>query len=239
MKLIKNNRVKVGERYESQINITTKVKWFEGNTERTFDELPALAKDDETPVHYFGATNFNGAFRFGFEQLPIPDEDVSTGWDLIDMGIWGVKAPIRSITIPLAWLSNGALYYVYQHLDPGLTVWTKVVEVQCLENAYGTLLEATMSNKFEIEGIRYDVKNSDFIPQFDNEILLGNLSLFGRNDVDKVSPLAYKDPVNNLLTTIDVGIAFDINKEAFYGTYLKPNVNDVMHSLFVINTVKN
>lgn len=107
------------------------------------------------------------------------------------------------------------------------------VRIECKQVAYGTLLDATSSDRFTINNIRYKVPDSTKTAQFEKQLRLIRQSLFGKLSTDDISPAAYQKPEQFQVNIVDIPLIKGIDKESSIGTYLNYDVGEILLSIFV------
>lgn len=135
---------------------------------------------------------------------------------------------------------RGDVIISYYDLDSdGLDMNVTLCEiiVNCKQVQYTSLLEASSSDKFTINNVRYRVPTG-FGKQYENQILATRHSLFGKLATDEVSPAAYQKPNQFQNEIVDIPIIKGIDKETSISSYLEYDIGEILLSIFVSNQTK-
>lgn len=119
----------------------------------------------------------------------------------------------------------------------GGTNYVALAIVRTSDVPYGTLLDATNSNTFNINLLRYNVTAGQEL-QFANAILCADETMFGKFTSDPVNPESYKNPEQDQDNIIDIDIKFDVNKQRGLSTLVNYNVESMRWNLFISNATK-
>ena len=135
-------------------------------------------------------------------------------------------------------LSRGDMLQTYYRIesgasDTGVTIYLAEIRLECKQVAYGTLLDATSSDRFTINNIRYKVSDTTKTAQFEKNLRIIRQTLFGKLSTDDISPASYQRPEQYQANIVDVPIIKGIDKESSFGTYLNFDVGEILLSIFV------
>jgi hypothetical protein len=99
------------------------------------------------------------------------------------------------------------------------------VVIHCNQIAYGSLLEATNSDRFVISTIRYSLPNPTVLTQYGEQVNYLYQGLFGKSVTDSLNPLSYKEPTQFQTGVIDIPLGsngWGIDKYSEFGGYIIP-----------------
>lgn len=202
-------------------------------TERTAAYILANEPTGATslPAFLFGNSDFAAGFSKLKSQFPL------SGWTYSDPFVYGkdypatqfgvidstVRAKLRSGDLVLTFYIDDTVNYV------ALTV------IRCTQVGYATLLDALSSDMFTMNMIRYVMADTTSVglAQYNNNITVIKLSLFGKFDSDFVSPNSFKIPEQQQDGIIDIPLVKGIDKQVAVATDINYNVTNVQWSLFV------
>ncbi len=121
------------------------------------------------------------------------------------------------------------------------TQYVALVDINCPQVAYGTLLESLVSDRFVLNMIRYVVPDSSptSLNQYSNQIGIFSQSLFGKFNSDFISPNSFKMPTQLQNNLIDIPLKRGIDKSQFIATYLNPLCTTMTWSTFVWTVSKH
>jgi hypothetical protein len=163
------------------------------------------------------------ATPFVYNTVPVPGTSALGPWDAT------VTAQLR----------DGDLVFPYTATVGG-TNYLALKVVRTTDVPFGTLLEATNSNMFGINMIRYKV-NSDAAAdtaQFANTIVCGDETMFGRFTKDTVNPEAYKNPEQQQTDIVDIDFEFKVSKQKTLSSYFNYDAGTIRLQCFVAWAVK-
>ncbi|MFA7302014.1 MAG: hypothetical protein WC069_06910, partial [Candidatus Shapirobacteria bacterium] len=131
-------------------------------------------------------------------------------------------------------LQLGDLVIPFTSALPGAgTTTLGLAIVRCSQVAYGTLLDALNSDRFVMNMIRYNIPDTTKVTQYNNNIGLFTLSLFGKADADYVSPNSYKKPEQFQNGFIDLPLKYGVAKQKSIGMYVNYDCDVITWSIFV------
>lgn len=189
-----------------------------------YTEIAAAAVNaalrNSLPFFVFGNSDFASGFSKLKGQYPI-----NANWSYGRPGIYG-KDDFEELAFDstvIGSLQNGDLVLPFTSTLPGAGTTTLALNIiRCNTVAYGTLLDALNSDRFVLNGIRYTLDDTTQLAQFNNQIGMFLLSLFGKFNSDFVSPASYKDPKQFQDGIVDIPLKYGIEKGtslAFYNNY--------------------
>ena len=197
-------------------------------------ELNASLRNN-LPFFVFGTNDFAAGFAFLQSQYPI-----NSNWTYGVPFIWtGQATELALDAVVFNSLQKGDLVIPFTSPLPGAGTTTLGLNiVRCNNVAYGTLLDSANSDRYILNGIRYVIDDTSQLAQFQNQIGLFDLSLFGKFDSDRVSPNSFKKPEQFQNGIIDIPIEYGIDKHkamAFYNLFSNANQS---WSIFVTAVMK-
>jgi hypothetical protein len=189
-----------------------------------------VALQTQLPVFVFGNSDFASGFANIRRAFPL------NTWVYGRPGIWG-KDDFSEFAFDATVTSTlmlGDLVIPYTSALPGAgTTTVGLAIVRCSQVAYGTLLDALNSDRFVMNMIRYNLPDTTQVAQYNNNIGIFNLSLFGKFNQDFVSPNSYKKPEQFQNGFIDVPLKMGIAKQDSLGMYVNYTCVDITWSVFV------
>lgn len=131
-------------------------------------------------------------------------------------------------------LVKGDLVIPY-YVTLGGVNYAALVVVRCTQVAYGTLLDALNSDMFTMNMIRYIMADitAAGLAQYNNNIFIQKLSLFGKYDSDFVSPNSFKLPEQMQDGVIDIPLVKGIDKQIALASAMNNDSGVVQWSIFV------
>lgn len=192
---------------------------------------PTLAT--QFPAFIFGNMDKAGGFALLRQQFPVQvwaygtpfiygaDSGAGTSFGVLDaVAIAGLN--IGDLVIPFTSVLGGVNYAAF-------------VVVNCVQSAYGSMVDALSSDLFRMNMIRYNVPSAAAtdLAQYVQNIIILKQSIFGKFDQDKISPNSFKVPEQQQDNIIDVPIKQDFNKQVALATYINYNVSYVTWNVFV------
>lgn len=228
-------KVKGNPAFSAQFDITTYLKFFTLNggsyTAIAASALNAALKNS-LPLFLFGFNDYLSGF-YNLQKL----YPVNSNWTIGRPGIYGKDffdgAFDSTVT---ALLIKGDLVIPFTSALPGAgTTTLALVIVRCPQVAYGTLLQSLASDRFVQNMIRYTVpdETATSLAQYQNNIGIHKLSLFGKNNNDFVSPNSYNKPEDQKKNIIDVPLKTPIDKQKALATYINYDVSYITWSTYV------
>lgn len=188
------------------------------------------------PVFIFSNSDYASGFAKLRGQYPL------SGWSYEAPFIFGANtwpgtatSGIFDATV-LNLLRPGDLVLPYSGSSGG-TNYVAIAIVRTSDVPYGSLLDATNSNTFNINLLRYTV-NTGQETQFANAILCADETMFGKFTSDPVNPESYKNPEQDQDNIIDIDIRFDVNKQRGLSSLVNYDIATMRWNLFISNAVK-
>ena len=133
-------------------------------------------------------------------------------------------------------LRVGDLVIPYSATSGG-TDYVALTIIRTSDVPFGTLLDATNSNTFQINLLRYTVPAGSEI-QFANAILCADETMFGKFTSDPVNPESFKNPEQDQDNIIDIDIDFNVNKQRGLSTLVNYNIESFRWNLFISGAQK-
>lgn len=218
---------------------------------RTLTAPGSLPSDLQTDVaaFLFGKADSEGGFRRNNQLFPVSNWTYKTNMMVRDntpsyeFRVSQTAGDIETVSIQSPSVLDGAaargdILQSYYRLESGATainadIYLAEIRIECKQVAYGTLLDATSSDRFTINNIRYKVSDSTKTAQFEKQLRLIRQSLFGKLSTDDISPAAYQKPEQFQVNIIDIPLIKGIDKESSLGTFLNYDVGEILLSIFV------
>ena len=198
---------------------------------------PTLAT--QLPVFLFGNSDKSGGFRKMRAQFPLSgwsydtpfiygsDSGAGTTFGTLDATAKGVLQ-VGDLVLPVTAVLGGVNYVAFSI-------------IRCSQTAYGSLLDATNSDSFRMNMVRYILSDSTAtsLAQYLNQLQPFNLSIFGKFNSDQTSPNSFKIPEQQQQNIIDIPLVLDVDKQVSIGTYMNYDLPTQMQlSFFVAEVVK-
>lgn len=163
-------------------------------------------------------------------------------WEIGDSFIFGRDVARDGFNNSLP-ISVTAQFQVGDMITPytataGGTDYAAYVIIRVANIAYGSLLGAIDSDQFSMNMLRYVLNSTSDLAQYAEQIELVNLSLFGKQGSDTISPNSFKKPENQQETIIDMTYNLHINKETMIVVPILYNVVNFSWSIFVSTVEK-
>ncbi len=196
--------------------------------------LPAALNaglQNDLPFFLFGQSDYESGYAKLVQQFQI-----NANWTFGAPFIFGKDNPAIALDANATGvLQKGDLVLPYtSDLPGGGTTTVALLVVRCSNIAMGSLLQATSSDTFIINGVRYVLDDpTTNAQQYSKAINVFELSIFGKFDSDSFTPNAYKVPEQFQNGIVDLPITKGIDKHksiAFPNLYT--NVSQSM-SIFV------
>lgn len=192
--------------------------------------VPALGT--QLPAFLFANSDFASGFAKLKSLFPLVG-----GWSYGTPFIYGKPLPrINNMELDataIAQLRDGDLV-IPVYYDSGATTYVGFTIVRCTQVAYGTLLDALNSDRFVMNMLRYVMTDTSTVglAQYQNNIQLLKLSLFGKFASDFVSPNSFKLPEQMQNGIIDIPLEKGIDKQIALATFINYDAIRVQWSLF-------
>ena len=207
---------------------------------------PSLA--GSLPVFLFGWNDFKAGFpkmraaytvnTWTYGRAFLHQYDNSN--DVLTSLVGGIGQFIPLDSNALAVLHAGDLVIPFT-ANVGGTQYVALVDINCPQVAYATLLESLVSDKFVLNMIRYIVPDAtpNSLNQYTNQIGIFSQSLFGKFNSDFISPNSFKMPTQLQNNLIDIPLKRGIDKSQFIASYLNPLCVSMTWSTFVWTVSKH
>lgn len=209
-------------------------------TEVLAADLPAALKQ-KFPAILWGLTDFDAGFIKSTQQYAL-------------QGGWAYGAPQIYGKLPILWTSDGiaADATVKSFITFGDMVFTfkatfggddyhAFLVVNNANAPYSTNLSATSSNKYNVNGLRYQLNDQSdaAVLQFKNKFGVYRNSMFGRFITDTFNPLSYKQAKDQQRDILDLPFQQTVDKDAILSIPINYDRRDgVVISVFVMNIEK-
>lgn len=193
----------------------------------------------QLPVFLFGNSDKAGGFKKMRSQFPL------SGWAYDTPFIYGADSGAGTIfgaldSTATANLLVGDLVLPVTASLGGVD-YVAFTIIRCSQTAYGSLLDATNSDSFTMNMVRYILTDSTApsLAQYLNQLQPFNLSIFGKFSSDQTSPNSFKIPEQQQQNIIDVPLVLDVDKQVSIGLYMNYDLPTQMQlSFFVAQVVK-
>lgn len=191
---------------------------------------------EQLPVFLFA----NGDFAAGYAALrsnfPLVQWTYNTPLVMNKQYMFSDFSPFDATV--LAQLRPGDVVQVFTATTGG-TDYVALRIIRFSNVAYAHLLEATNSNAFKINLIRYTVANTPAgLAQFANPIFILNETMFGKFSKDSLDPESYQNPEQNQPQIVDVQLKVEVMKEKGLATLVNPDVVAFRWNLFIQSAFK-
>lgn len=90
---------------------------------------------------------------------------------------------------------------------------TDIVEIRCPQYAYPSMLDATLVDRFDINGIRYSISDTSLTDQFSKKFKTFENSMFGKIDFNALSVATFKNPEQFQAGIVDIPLTWDVNSQ--------------------------
>jgi hypothetical protein len=129
-------------------------------------------------------------------------------------------------------------YYFNVVSSTNIEIYLAEIVIECKQVAYGTLLDATSSDRFSVNNIRYKIPDVTKTSQYEKQLKVTRQSLFGKLSTDEISPAAYQKPNQFQTNIVDIPLIKGIDKESSISSYLEYDVGEILLSIFVATQKK-
>jgi hypothetical protein len=182
------------------------------------------------PLFLFGNSDFASGYKKLREQFPL-----SGGWSYGNPIVYGRdETPANwDATITNQLLLGDLVIPVTSALPGAGTTTLGLSIVRCNQVAYGTLLDALNSDRFVMNMIRYVLDDATKTAQFSQNINFCKQSLFGKFNLDYLSPNSYKKPEQYQNGIIDVPAGWGIDKQKALASFVNYDCVGMTWSIFV------
>jgi hypothetical protein len=178
-------------------------------------------------VYLFGLTDWHGGY-LRLRNLVQP----GGGWQFNDnlSGIVGFNY-VPAIAFLQGIAQSGDMFLSFSIINP-LPALFGVVRIRCQNVAYGTFLNAFVSDLITIDTIRYIVPVAN-INQLINPVVFGVQSLFGKVKADNIDPRMYITNRDFQQQIADIPINLPIDKSLMIGFSVDVFCQNISWVLFV------
>lgn len=193
------------------------------------------ALQNNLPFFIFGANDFAAGYASLRGRFPI-----NANWAYGSPFIWTGQATELALDATVFNdLQIGDLVIPFTSALPGAGTTTLALHIVRSPNvAYATILESSSSDRFIIDGIRYRIPDQSQTAQYDNQIGLFDLSLFGKFNSDNASPTSYIKPEQFQNGVVDIPIEYAIDKHKSFGLFNVFTNLTMTLSIFVVAVSK-
>jgi len=131
-------------------------------------------------------------------------------------------------------LQDGDLVITYTATAGG-TDYLALKIIRSLDVGFATLLQATQSNLFGTNMVRYSAFSDAAvdIAQFANPFKCVDLTMFGKFTQDTVNPKGFKNPEQQQKDIIDIDFEFRVSKQKAIGCYFNFDAGAIDLNMFV------
>ncbi len=182
----------------------------------------------------------NSDYAAGFAKLQ-GQYSLGSFWQYGDPFIYGRDYPVTAFGVldatVIAQLRKGDLVFPFTAVTSGPVNTLALVIVRTSDVPYATLLDATNSNRFDINLIRYTVTAGQET-QFANAILCAKETMFGKFTSDPINPEAFKNPEQDQDNIIDIDVSFAVDKESGLSTFVNFDILTMRWNIFISSAVK-
>jgi len=201
----------------------------------------AQATGLQLPVFLFGNSDKAAGFKKMRSQFVLQN-----GWAYDTPFIYGADSGAGTIFGALdatarAGLQVGDLVLPITVVGAGPTNLVAFTVIRCSQTGYGSLLDATNSDAFTMNMVRYIMTDSTAasLAQYLNQLQPFNLSIFGKFQSDQTSPNSFKIPEQQQQNIVDVPLVLDVDKQVSIGVFMNYDIPVQMQlSFFVAKVVK-
>lgn len=181
----------------------------------------------------FGNLDFESGYPLLQSQFPLQN------WNYGVPQIYGRS--VTPATNGIAWdanvtanLQKGDLVFSY-YATAGGTKYVALLVVRSQDVPFGSLLQATQSNMFGLNLIRYVVNSTAAadLAQFTNAIICTDETMFGKISKDSVNPNSFKNPEQMQDQIIDIDFDFKISKQKALSSYFNYDAGALSLQMFV------
>ncbi len=231
--------------FDAQFNIKFLVKYFTESsgtyTGRTAAYVLANAATLATAGALAGFVFGTSDSQSGFLQLR-QNFNLAV-WAYSDIFIYGrdyARSNYSAIDATVkAQLLQGDLVEPFYSTQAGPVNYTAFVIIRMTNMAYGTLLQQMMNATFTAVTLRYTLGDSTLVTQYDNQIGIFDLSLFGNQKKGNVDPSGFKIPAQNQNGIVDIPIQQAVGKSIAWATYINYDNVSFTWGIFVLGFKNN
>ena len=181
------------------------------------------------PVYFFGNIDKASFYKNAENKLPI-----STAWNFSAQS-WRVKNT-DSVMVEAPIVKKGDLYQNFSKTVGGKE-YVCTVSIHCPQTPYGSFLEAISSDTFIINMVRYKVDKTN-TDQFQNQLHILKLSLFGKVEHDTIDPNTYITSGTFQDNIADIPLQLKVDKNLVVGTYINYNCTNLQLIFTVLTANK-
>lgn len=212
---------------KSKFSLNVLLKFGSAGVEITPAALPAAAQNP-VPFIGFGNADYNGGYEKALSQF-------NDDWLFYRSGVW--QRDISSLNVPPIenYLDTGD-YVIEWQVDVGGTLYWAYTIIKSPNIAYGNLLNSTNSDTFFMNNIRFSINDLTQLAQFDESIIVYNVSLFGKSVFDTIVPSDLKSPEQYQNGIIDIPLARQMNKATGFAMAMNYTLGSFTWSFNVIET---
>ena len=194
-------------------------KYIRGNASnaklrKSFEEMehfPSIIEQGVSPGGSFKA-QFDLVITRATANIAQSLDVAVLGFSKLDSGYLGIVLPTTGGTVAVAYGTNNALPNAveFTHVN-GLN--TDVITVTCPQTPYPSFLQSSAVDRYRINNIRYSISNSLIQQQFSNTFSFRDNSIFGLSKANPLSPITFKNPMNEQDGIIDIPVQENMDKE--------------------------
>jgi hypothetical protein len=189
------------------------------------------ALQNNLPFFIFGNNDFAAGYNYLRGQYPI-----NANWSYGSPFVWTGQATELGLDATVfADLQIGDIVLPFTSALPGAGTTTLALHIIRSGNvAYASILTSSNSDRFIIDGIRYNLSDNTQIAQFANQFGLFDLSLFGKAKTDRFSPTSYIRPEQFQANIADLPIEYAIDKHKSFAVQNIFTNLEMTLSIFVV-----
>lgn len=162
---------------------------------------------NKLPVPIFGYNDYKGNYAKNIGGVDLP-----ANWEFKRVQVYPDTA-LGSIPNAI----TGDLIIEYFNTVEAHTLF---IIINCANVAYASLLDATGSDRFKTNLLRYSLPSAVNTTQFRQPIIPRKQSLFGRTTDDSLNPISFKSKDQNQADIIDIPYTYDITKQTSLNTFV-------------------
>lgn len=186
--------------------------------------VPALVRDFEKMEHFptieDAGVSPGGSFKAQFDLVitrataniaqPLPVAIL--GFSQLASGYNGIVLPVTAGTVTVEYGTNIGLpdRVNFTH-DDGVN--QDVISVTCPQTPYPQFLFSSAVDRYRINNIRYSISNDTIQSQFSQQFKFKDSSIFGLEKSNGLTPITFKNPMNEQDGIIDIPVKENMDKE--------------------------
>jgi hypothetical protein len=215
--------------FQSQFNLNISITYVKDDAIIQSSGLDASLKSS-LPVYIFG----NIDFFANYKQIKNKLTQIS-GWVYQEEGVYGFDAFSTGGHL----LSNPQVgdYLICYSKTIGEINYFAFIKINMPQTPYGSFLQAIGSDTFIINMIRYKVAKT-LESQFENQLVILKLSLFGRTTDDTIDPQTYITSGTFQENISDIPAKLPVDKNLVLGTNINYDCQNISLTFTVLSSKK-